>query len=150
MDSTDTRTIDDGDVDVTFVTPSSSPGVLDDVVFDTALHTVANSEDTVIKVGSTVGGVEDTTLVELENLIVGFNGDGHRSFANSSLELILSVLRDSTESSSFELASLLEGLAGAINTLVRVVSLRVNSKLLSIFKGEVHFTSVTTIVSEVS
>jgi hypothetical protein len=36
---------------------------------------ISNNEDTMIKTGSTSGVVEDSALVELEDGLIGFNGN---------------------------------------------------------------------------
>jgi len=61
--------------DVTGISPSSSPGVLDENVFNTLKGSVSDSEDTVIKLGSTSSS-DDTTGVTLESELIGFNGNG--------------------------------------------------------------------------
>ena len=68
MDTADTgSSFFGGDHDVTAVTPARSPGVSDDVVSDTILDTISDGGDGVIKLGSTLSGVEDTTSVSLED-----------------------------------------------------------------------------------
>jgi len=73
-----------GDVDVTGISPSWSPGVSDDVVRLSVFLSETNSGDGVIEGGSASGGVHDTTGVSLENFSVGFDGDGNWSLSNSS------------------------------------------------------------------
>jgi len=60
LDSADTWAIDSGDLNVTSITPSSAPGVSDDVVVFAGFGTVADGSDGVVEVGATCGGVEDT------------------------------------------------------------------------------------------
>ena len=90
MDTADTSSepsILGGDVDVTSISPSWSPGVSDDVVGLSILDSITDGGDGVIKGGSASGGVHDTTGVSLENLGVGFDGDGDWSLGDSSKEL---------------------------------------------------------------
>jgi len=73
-----------GDVDVTTFSPSWSPGVSDDVVGLSVFLSETDSGDGVIELGSTSRGVQDTTGVTLEDLGVGFNGNGDWSLVDSS------------------------------------------------------------------
>ena len=78
MDTADTsseHSILGGDVDVTSISPSWSPGVSDDVVRLSILDSITDGGDGVIEGGSASGGVHDTTGVSLENLGVSFDGD---------------------------------------------------------------------------
>jgi len=61
LDTADTLTINNGDLDVTTLTPGWAPRVLNEVVFLTILNTVTNGENTVIKTGTTFGAVKNTT-----------------------------------------------------------------------------------------
>jgi len=73
-----------GNVDVSFISPSWSPGVSDDVVFLSVLLSITNSGDGVIEGSSTGRGVHDTTGITLEGSGVGLNGNGSWSLSNSS------------------------------------------------------------------
>jgi len=75
-----------GDVDVTSISPSWSPGVSDDVVLLSILDTVTDGGDGVIEGGTALRGVHDSTSVTLEDLGVSFNSDGNWSLSNSSDE----------------------------------------------------------------
>jgi hypothetical protein len=91
LDSTNTKTIGNTNPDITFLTPISSPGVLDDVVFLTILDAVANSKDGVIKTCATRVRSDNTTGVVMEHFLVSLDCYRNGLFGNSSLELILSV-----------------------------------------------------------
>jgi len=114
-----------GDVDVTSISPSWSPGVSDDVVGLSILDSITDGGDGVIKGGSASGGVHDTTGVSLENLGVGFDGDGDWSCSNGGKEgggrpsLDGVDLRDESDWSSF----LLAGSGGSLSSGVWVLSL---------------------------
>ena len=71
---------------VTLVTPSSSPRVLDEEVVLSVKGTISDGEDTVVEVGSTSGG-DDTTGVGLEGELIGFNGNGDWLLGKSSFHL---------------------------------------------------------------
>jgi len=75
-----------GDVDVTSISPSWSPGVSDDVVGLSVFLSESDSGDGVIEGGSASGGVHDSTGVTLEDLGVGFDGNGDWSLIDGSEE----------------------------------------------------------------
>jgi len=75
LDTADTFSIDHGDLDVTLVTPGFAPGVLHEPVVLAVVSSITNAENTVVKLGSALGGVKDATLVELEDSLVGLDGN---------------------------------------------------------------------------
>jgi hypothetical protein len=87
LDTADTVSIDDGELDVALVTPGGVPGVLDEPVVLTGLSAVADSEDGVIEGGTALGGVEDTGLVGLPDHLVGLDEDGDGGDGESGLHL---------------------------------------------------------------
>ena len=87
LDSADTVTVDDGELDVALVSPGGVPGVLDEPVVLTGLSAVADSEDGVIERGAALGGVEDTSLVGLPDHLVGLDEDGDGGDGESGLHL---------------------------------------------------------------
>jgi len=92
LDTADTGSWGNSDLDVTINTPVWSPGVLDKVVFLSVLSSVTDGKDSVIKGGSTLSRGEDTTGVSLENGLVGLDGNGDWSLGNGSLELVWVLL----------------------------------------------------------
>jgi len=89
LDSADTSSEPSGlggDVDISSISPSWSPGVSDDVVLLSIFDTISDSGNGVIEGGSASAGVHDTTGVTLEGLGVSFNGNGNWSLSNSSNE----------------------------------------------------------------
>ena len=52
LDTADTRTIDDSELDVALVAPGGVPGVLNEPVFLAVLSSIAYSEDSVVKSGA--------------------------------------------------------------------------------------------------
>ena len=76
LDTADSLSRDHGELDVSSITPASAPGVLDEPVVLAALGSPSGSEHGVVKSGSTFSAVKDTATVELENRLVGLNGDG--------------------------------------------------------------------------
>lgn len=61
------------DSHVTSLTPGLTPRVLDQEEFDTIVHTVSDSENTVVELGAAVGS-DNTTRVSLEDRLVGLDG----------------------------------------------------------------------------
>jgi len=94
LDTADTLTIDDGELDVALVTPGGVPGVLDEPVVLTVLSAVADGEDGVIEAGATLGGAHDAGLVGLEDQLVGLNGDGKRLLVETGAHLADGVRGD--------------------------------------------------------
>lgn len=89
---------DVGQLDVALVAPGRAPRVLDEVVVYTRLCAIADSENTVVKVGSTGvkgrGVVIYTLGVELESKSCTVNGDGSWALLDGSHECALGVRRD--------------------------------------------------------
>ena len=63
LDTADTRTIDDSELDVALVAPAGAPGVLDQVVVLAVVRAVSDSKDTVVNISAAIPVVVDTTLV---------------------------------------------------------------------------------------
>lgn len=91
LDTADTSALLGSDLDVTFVTPGSAPGVSDDVVVLAGLGSVSDGSDGVVEVGAAGGGVEDTRVVKLEDGLVSLDGDGDDALVDGSLELVDAV-----------------------------------------------------------
>ena len=79
LDSTDSCSWSDSDLDETLVTPGWSPGVLDEVVILTVLSSISNSENSMVKAGST--GVVNTAIIALEGRVRSINGNCDRSLS---------------------------------------------------------------------
>jgi len=87
LDTADTGSVDGGDLDVSLVTPGSTPGVSDNVVVLSTLGSVSNGGDGMVEGGSAGSGVQDTAVVHLEDRLVGLDGDGHNLLVKGSLKL---------------------------------------------------------------
>jgi len=85
LDTAAASAIGDTDLDVAVSTPTGSPGVLDHVVLLTVRSTVADSENSVIKVGS-AAGADNSRGVVSEHTLVSFNSDSDRSLGYGTLE----------------------------------------------------------------
>ena len=88
LDSTDSWSWSDSDLDETLVTPGWSPGVLDEVVILTVFSSISNSENSMVKVGSTCSRGEDTSSVELEHRLGGLDGDCYWHLSDGCFQLI--------------------------------------------------------------
>jgi len=79
LDTTDTFTRNHRDSNVTIFTPSCSPGVFDDVIFDILtvdiFGSVTNSGDGMIVNGSTIKRSNDTSGVGMEDWLIGLDGN---------------------------------------------------------------------------
>jgi len=96
LDTADTLTVLDGELDVTLVTPDGGPGVLDEPVVEAGvgIGTVADGEDGVVNLGTAIGGVKDTRLVGLEDHLVSLDGDSEGLEVKAGLHLLNVVLGD--------------------------------------------------------
>ena len=75
LDTADTVAINDSELDVTLVTPGGVPGVLDEPVVLAGLSAPSDGKDGVVEAGTARGAVENTTLVGLEDVLVGLDRD---------------------------------------------------------------------------
>jgi len=96
LDSADTSAFLDTESDVAVLSPGFTPGVLDEVVLNAVVGTVADGEDSVVELISTALG-DDTTSVRLEDSLVSLNGNGDWAQVESSLELRWAVSGDIVE-----------------------------------------------------
>jgi len=87
LDTADSLTFDGSDLDVSLVSPGSTPRVSDDVVLFSSLGSVSDGGNGVIEVGSTSSGVQDSGGVLLEDSSVGLNGHGNWLLVDGSLKL---------------------------------------------------------------
>jgi len=92
LDTTDTGSRCNSNLNVTIDTPVWSPGVFDKVVFLSVLCSITDSKNSVIKGCSALSRGKDTTSVGLENGLVGLDGNGDWSLGNGSLELVWVLL----------------------------------------------------------
>jgi len=87
LDTANTSSFNGSDLDVSLISPSSSPGVSDDPVVLSVLGSESNTTNSVIEVGSAGGIIENTARVHLEDHFVSFNSEGYWLFRESSLKL---------------------------------------------------------------
>ena len=152
LDSADTGTGLNSDLDVSGGSPGGAPRVLDEVVRGTVLGSISDGEDTVIELGSASGSGEDSRLVRLEGDFVGLNGNGDGGFVEGSLELVGVVGGDHGVAGGLNGGS---GLSFASSDLtgsggVRVVSLEDGGVVLVESEGEGHGATVATVVQSVA
>ena len=132
MDTADTLSSDGSDLDVSLVSPGSSPGVSNEVVLLAVLGSVTNSGDGVVELGSAEAGVQNTGLVLLEDGSVGLNGDGNWLLGNGGLELVNRLSWDGLVGLNAHLSGVLGSFAGSSSGGVGVVVLEVLSLLLGV------------------
>jgi len=135
LDSADSSSGDGSDLDVSLVSPSSSPGVSDDVVVLSVLGSVSDSGDGVVEGGSALGRVEDSSSVHLEDSGVGLNGHGHGSGSDGSLELVDGLGLNLGVGLDVNLSLGGGGLAALGSGSVGVVRLELLSVLLGVGEG---------------
>lgn len=124
-----------GKSDVSLLSPRSSPGVSDEEVVLTVVSSVSNGGDGVIKVGSAVLGVEDSTRVELE-VSVGFNRDASWLNVDGSLQLGDTLVLDVSVGGGLNELLGFGGLAlSSSSGSVWIVSLELKSVRLGILEG---------------
>jgi len=138
----------EGHLNIARVTPASTPGVLDEDVVSSVFVTIADGEDTVVKVGSTSGS-DDTTVVHLEGGLIGFDGNGDWALSNGSLELIgggLNIVEGGDGTNSGALVSVASTTSGGI----WVVSLRNERVGFNVLEGVVHKTTIASLINMVA
>jgi len=138
-----------GKVNVTLLTPASTPRVLDDESFVAANSGVTNSQNSVVQT-STASALDDTRAVELESVFISFDGNGDWGRDQSSLEGISVLSSDELRATvGVDSNSLLES-AGTVDSLVWVGEFELNTIASSVAKGFNWVTTVTTIVASVT
>ena len=135
MDTADTKTIDGGDLYVSFISPVSSPGVSNEVVVLSRLVSVSDSGDGVVEGGSAELRVHNTGLVHLEDGFVGLNGDGNWLLSDGSLQLGDGIGWDGGVGLYTNLSIVLTSLASLVDGFVGVVRFKILSILLGVNKG---------------
>ena len=148
LDTADTGTVLDSDLDVSVVTPGWTPGVLDKVVGSSVLDSISDGEDTVVEGGSAGSASKDTGGVHLEGGLVGLDGDGDWLLGEGGLELVWGVLGDVSVGADSDLALGkkvgLAGSSGAITGGVWVDGFLDHGVALGVLEGLVHKTTVAT------
>jgi len=132
--------------DETFLTPAGTPTVLDIPVGGARGSAITNEQDTVVEVGTTRWVAEDTTRVELEAGLVGFNSNRNRADSEGLVESFFIAFsdvleaRDGRDGSNF--------LASSINSLVWLRSFRSNTLVGDdVLESIVHQTTIATLVA---
>ena len=139
----DTANVGLSDLDVARFTPRWAPGVLDEEVVLTILSTVADGENTVVKLGTAGGAGDDTTSVALEGHSVGLNGNRDGLLGNGGLEGSTGFVRgDIVEAGNGDGTTLLHGLVASAGSAssggVRVGVLSDHGGGLGVLESVVH------------
>jgi len=146
-DTADTSTIVStcsGDVNVTLNTPLSTPRVLDDPSTLIIVGSVTNSSNSVVKRSTAILG-NDTTRVQLEDILVSFNTNKSGLLGNSSHQSVGVIGTDISVTSILENDIRSIVLASSVGASEGVVSERFNTLLRGIDEGVVKV--VTSVAS---
>ena len=153
LDTADTFTIDDGELDEASITPGGVPGVLDEpvVLAGGGIVSPSHSEDGVVKAGSALRGVKDTGSVGLEDSLIGLNGDGQRLGGKGGLHLVDAVLGDESVVADIDRGGrprvVKAGGTGTITRGVGVGGLELGVVLLVVLESLVLPATTATVVS---
>jgi len=136
------------EADISRLTPRGTPRVLDAPVIlaSGGISSISSEEHSMVKSGSAGGVVEHTARVELEALLVGLDGDGHRSNVDSGHErgLRLGNIVVGGDGGTNGLAGLAVAILGGVGvSSLGGDSLRGHDPL----EGRVHESSVASIVT---
>jgi hypothetical protein len=129
-------------LDVSVISPGSTPGVFDKDVILSALDSVSNGEDTMVKVCS-ASFSDNTRAVRLEGHLIGFNGNSDWLLVEGSLEL---GSRSSNIFVSRKLDTITLVLALSISSGVSVLGFKCKSIFLDVVEGVVHETAIATTI----
>ena len=148
LDTADSLSGFNSDLDVSLISPGGTPRVLDEVVGSVVLNSISDGEDTVIEVSSTSASTEDTSLVDLEGKFVSLDSNGGRSLGDGGLESIRVVSSDGVDFADLN-GSLGLGVifASSVFTSVRVGRLELSKVRLVVLEGEGHGTTLASIAS---
>ena len=149
LDTADTGTGLNSDLDVSGISPGGAPRVLDEVVRGTVLGSVSDGEDTVVELSSTSRSSEDTGSVHLEGTFVSLNGNRDGTLSKGSLELVGVVGGDTGVTGSLNGGGLGGRVASGSRSVsggVRVVSLEDGVVLLVESEGEGHGATIASMV----
>jgi len=140
------NSLDSVDVNVTIVTPRSTPGVLDNESFEDTDLLVTDSQDSVIEVSTATSG-EDTLAVELEDILISFDEDGDGEVDDGSLELFSGLGGNESVTSVGLLGLGGVELAGTISGSVGIVRFDFETVLSGILDSEIRPATLATITS---
>ena len=118
------------ELDVALVTPPGVPRVLDEPIFEACvfIDTIADGEDSMVKIGSTSIGGDNTTRIRLEIGVISFDQNREGLILQSNFHLVdivggnIGILAD-VYSSCLGGAVLARFLTCAVSRGIRVVSL---------------------------
>jgi len=135
--------------DVSRFSPGWSPWVLNspEIFVFSVVMSISNNEDTMIKAGSTGGVVEDSALVELEDGLIGFNGNWNWLNGYGGLESIVTVGGNISPWGNFNsnFGCVIE--ASSSNSGVAVSGFLFHSVGVSVVKSRVHKSTIAAKVS---
>lgn len=138
------------DHDVAVEAPRRAPRVLDEpkVLVGRLVVAIAGQQDTVVQVDTARGIVEHTARVELEDRLVGLDGDGNRLLGVGNLQLVLVVDGDIGEGRDGGSGRATRRGASAVGASVGVGGLSANATIGDdVLEGLVHQTTVAALVA---
>lgn len=148
VDTADTGTRLNAKAHVAVHTPGGAPRVLDGDVLDTVINTVADSENTVVKVDAAVGTSNNTGGVELEGGGVSLDGNGDGSESDGIQEGLAVVDGDVVVVLDLNDTVTVVHAGGVEHSGVGVVSLGGHGGGLGVVEGGIHKTATAGQVTE--
>ena len=116
----DTANVVLSNFDISIISPTSTPGVLDKEVVNSVLSTITNSKDTMVKLSTATLG-EDTWGIGLEGSLIGFDGNWNGLFYEGSFQLSSGVCWDISVAGNFTNTLGLDVFASTINSSVGIL-----------------------------
>jgi len=138
--------LDGGNVNITRLTPRSTPRVLDNEGFEDTDLLVTDSEDGMVEVSTATSG-DDTGTVELEGILISFDQNGDGEVDDGSLKLVSGLGGDELVV-GVDLVGLGGGiLAGTVDGSVGIVRFEFKTVLSSILDSEVWPATLASVTS---
>jgi len=145
-----------GQTDITGFTPGGTPRVLDlpEGLASGSISTITDSQDTMVQRGTTGGGIHDTAAVELEDGLIGFDGNRDWLNSNGSLQSIFT-----TDGNISKTGDDVVGHGGALSDVarvwtssgIRIFGFRADRSLGTqtdiVLEGIVHQTTIASLVA---
>ena len=148
MNAADSSSVLDGESHVAFLAPAGAPGVLHDPVLLPVLRAVANEQGGVVERGSTLGRVENTAGVLLENCLISLKRDRDWLFFEGAFHGVRVLLKAKHVAFDFDAGCLGRVIAAsAVCASVRVVGFCLRVVGLPVVEGVVLQASVAPVIA---
>jgi hypothetical protein len=135
LDTADTISRGDTDLDVSFISPSGAPRVLHEVVSLSIYGSISDGENKVINVSSTGSSGEDTSFVLSESTFVSFDHYGSGSLSDGGLEGVRATSFDTY-------------VTGRLNVGLLLGALLASSIHMSVWVGRLQFNVISLVERE--